>query len=144
MVMSLENMGSDWQNCMIYKKNLATEQEILFHLLCCEFRPPLTERVNIHEYAKKIYENAITFGAYENETLVGLVAMYVDEQNIGYITNVSVLKGFLGNGIGSCLMELCFEHANQIGCSEINLEVHENNRAATTLYKKMGFIKNET
>jgi hypothetical protein len=51
-----------------YTTKIATEFEIFLHLTGCSesFIPPLAERVNISEYAKKIFERSVTFEAWSD------------------------------------------------------------------------------
>ena len=61
-----------------YKTKTASVDHILAHLNSCNlnFTLPLSEKVDLVGYAHKIYENSVTFEAWFNETLVGLVAAY--------------------------------------------------------------------
>jgi ribosomal protein S18 acetylase RimI-like enzyme len=133
-----------------YRIKTAPANDIFLHLTQCNhtFVPPLAERVNIDEYAEKIFEKSVTFEAWENQLLVGLIAAYFDNVNrIVFITNVSVLGEFVGRGIASNLLNICLEHAKKDNFREINLEVHNQNNGAICFYKKFRFsiheIKNE-
>jgi len=127
-----------------YSLNRASEQEIAKHLLHCDmyFLPPLSARVEIKDYAKKIQGNATRFEAWLDGRLVGLVAAYCNDQKnfITYITSVSVLRETTGKGIAACLMKRCIEHAKSLGMKQICLEVACDNAAAIGLYKKLNFI----
>jgi ribosomal protein S18 acetylase RimI-like enzyme len=132
---------------MQYKIKTATEQEVLFHLEDCSasFIPPLSERINIAEYAKKIYENSMTFEAWEAGVLAGLIAAYFNNtrDRIGFITNVSVVKAFTGLGVASKLLAMCIEHARNNDFLKLKLEVNKNNTPAIRFYSKFGF-ENQT
>jgi ribosomal protein S18 acetylase RimI-like enzyme len=121
----------------------ATSDEIYLHLKCCNnnFIPHLEETVNIKAYSKKIYEKAVTFEAWGNNLLLALVAAYLNDKNkqTGYITNVSILKEYMGIGITSRLMRSVIDYSRQQCFKEIKLEVNRNNCAAINLYKKFGF-----
>lgn len=122
----------------------ATEQEICLHLKECNdnFFPPLVERVIIEEYAKKIESMSITFEAWSENILVGLIAAYMDAtKHSAFITNVSVLKTFMGKSLAAELTKRCIEYAKQNNLKELKLEVHKNNASAKSLYKKNNFIK---
>jgi ribosomal protein S18 acetylase RimI-like enzyme len=129
-----------------YRIKVATENEIFLHLTECSnsFAPPLAQRVNIDEYAKKIFEKSITFEAWTDHFLVGFIAAYFNVDGSAYITNVSVLNKFVGCGIASTLLDMCIEHARKNNFREIILEVHEHNSSAIFLYKKFCFIICET
>ena len=82
-----------------YKIKEAAAGDIYCHLKECNnnFIPPLSARVALDDYAKKIFDNAITFEAWSDDVLVGLIAAYFnDPDNItGHITNVTILKSWM-------------------------------------------------
>ena len=84
------------KNNITYQTKAAAEKDIFSHLSVCNdsFLPPLNERVDIYSYAKKIAENALTFEAWDESTLIGLIAVYfnADAGKSAFITNVSVTK----------------------------------------------------
>jgi ribosomal protein S18 acetylase RimI-like enzyme len=134
----------------IYKTGTASIEDIFLHLTECkdDFNPPLDQTVDLSEYAKKISEKAITFEAWIDNRLAGLVAAYFNdvEKISGYITHVGVLKNYKGKGIAFDLMSRCIEFAIQNSFYQIRLEVSEDNDKAIQLYKKLNFAifeKNE-
>jgi ribosomal protein S18 acetylase RimI-like enzyme len=130
-----------------YRDNTASESEVAEHLLRCdgEFVPPLSDRLNIPEYADKIVRRATRFEAWSNGVLVGFVAAYCNDQvtRIAHITTVSVMRVWTGQGIAACLINRCVEHARAVGMVEIGLDVAADNAAAINLYKKAGFVAGE-
>lgn len=131
-----------------YKKNSTTAKEIYTHLYLCKdhFNPPLaTSNVEntIKDYAKKIKDNAITFEAWDENTLISLVAIYLNDLNtkIGFITNVSTLPTYQGRGLGSQLINSSLNNAKDLNFYTIRLEVGINNVPAISLYSKLGFNK---
>lgn len=114
------------------------------HLERCSdsFIPPLESTVDLDEYTKKIIAFAKRFEAWENDELIGLVAVYMNDLANGYafITNVSVNKAHGGQGIAKRLLEQCIEDARKHGFKTIGLEVSKENQIAIALYKKLGFI----
>jgi len=131
-----------------YQVKTATEKDILWHLNECNnnFLPPLTDRVDINAYAKKIFEKAVTFEAWNNDNLIGLIAAYIGASvpTLVFITNVSVTKAYMGLGIASVLLRKCIAHAVEINCFEIHLEVYKDNIAAINFYKKYTFTQSGT
>lgn len=130
-----------------YKTNTATEQQILEHLKECDnnFLPPLSQRVALQAYSKKIKEFAITFEAWSENILVGLVAAYTNAtEQSAFITNVSILKRFMGLSIAAKLTSNCIDYVKQNNFKEIKLEVHKNNTNAIGLYKKINFMQYDT
>lgn len=130
-------------NAENYLLNKASAAQIADHLLRCDvdFVPPLSGRVEINDYARKIESKATRFEAWSDGTLVGLVAAYCNDQEsrIAYITSVSVLRAWTGKGIAARLMSQCIEHAKASGMRQISLEVGGDNAPAIKLYKKSGF-----
>ncbi|MGQ1908548.1 GNAT family N-acetyltransferase [Marinifilum sp. RC60d5] len=128
-----------------YKTKTANSTDILAHLDTCKnlFIPPLDQTVNLEEYSDKIYKNSITFEAWHNKILVGLIATYFnDKQKINsFITNVSVLKKFNGRGIAGELMKACMAYAQKESFKEIQLEVNKNAIEAIHIYEKFGLQK---
>jgi GNAT superfamily N-acetyltransferase len=127
-----------------YSFNKASEAEIAEHLTLCDvdFVPPLSCRVDIRDYAKKIASNAVRFEAWLDCKLIGLVAAYCNDGDklIAYITSVSILREWTKNGIGANLLCQCVEYAKSLGIRNISLEVEASNVAAIKLYEKSGFI----
>lgn len=126
-----------------YKVKTATKVEIQWHLEQCDekFIPKLSSTVDLATYAQKIFENAITFEAWQNGILIGIVAAYFNNltDKIGYITNVSTLPNFAGKGIGFQLVKNTINYANENLFVQIKLEVNEKNTHAIQLYKKFNF-----
>lgn len=130
-----------------YKIKTAVENDIFAHLQECtdNFSPPLNKRVNIKEYSQKIFDKSMTFEAWKNQILVGLIAAYLNESSgrSVYITNVSVMKDFMGLGIASTLLSECIEYARKKNRKEIKLEVGKENIQAISLYRKFGFMNDD-
>lgn len=133
---------------ILYQIKTANVNDIYLHLNACDdsFIPALSTRINIDEYAQKIYDKAITFEAWNKKQLVGLIATYFSqpEAGIAFITNVSVCKNSKGKGIASQLLSHCIEYGKKINYNEIKLEVNSENIPAITFYKKHQFTYKET
>lgn len=125
-----------------YTIKKATEQQLLLHLEKCDhnFIPALSTRVNLPEYANKLFEKACNFEAFDGSILIGVVAMYVDfASRKGFVSNVSVLQNYSGKGVGSTLMRNAIAYSLENQLSQIQLEVNQNNKAALALYQSLGF-----
>jgi len=126
-----------------YTVKTASEHDISLHLSLCNdsFSPSLSQRVDIVEYSKKIFDKAITFEAWHDRDLVGLVAAYFNDSigRSGYISNVSINYDYMGKGIATALMSSCLSYAEKCGIKNITLEVFNTNSSAIGLYKKLGF-----
>lgn len=128
---------------IIYKINTSSEIDIFNHLILCDkdFIPPLSERVNVLSYSRKIRSTAVLFEAWEDEKLVGLVAGYFNKKEEGYITNVSVIKEKQKDGIGSKLLDMCINYGNSNRIKILLLEVYEKNPSIVKWYRKNGFLE---
>jgi len=126
---------------IVYKVNTASEENILRHLNHCnnQFVPALSTRVLLDAYAKKLADYAILFEAWADEKLIGMVAMYLNDHNHGYITNVSVYIEYGGKGVAKQIFANFVEYIEANNIFEIKLEVSAKNITAINLYKKFGF-----
>lgn len=126
-----------------YKINEAIVQNIYDHLINCDkyFIPYLSNKVDINEYSIKIKKNGITFEAWYQNKLIGLIAVYFNDKEYltAFITNVSIEIKYAGKGIASKLMELCIDYAVKNNYKSILLEVAKNNDKAIKLYEKYDF-----
>lgn len=131
-----------------FRRNTASAAQIAEHLGRCDadFVPPLSARVDIGSYAEKIASKAMRFEAWADGLLLGLVAAYCNdrEHGIAYITSVSVLKAWTGQGIAARLLDQCVEHALASGLQRVSLEVASDNAPAINLYEKSGFVAGRT
>lgn len=128
-----------------YKIKTAGAESVYLHLYECkdDFDPSLDVTVDIAEYSRKIVENSITFEAWAGNDLIGLIAAYFNEikNHSGFITDVSVLKGYSGKGIASELLSTCINYAMENEFKEISLEVSLRNERAIRLYMKHDFYQ---
>jgi ribosomal protein S18 acetylase RimI-like enzyme len=126
-----------------FREGTATQEDIQAHLEHCDenFSPRLSIKVEIGEYSRKISAKARTFEAWSGDTLVGLVAAYLNDRDArsGFITNVSVANAFMGRGIAAALLDRCLDKSRQEGIEAIGLEVSMKSREAIRLYEKLGF-----
>jgi len=130
-------------NAFVYTLNSAKPCDIVDHLRACNqsFIPPLSSRCEISEYAQKLISHSICFEAWKEQLLIGLIAIYCNRRNTesAYISNISVLPTFQGNGIGTRLLLECAQYARQLGYGFIDLNVDQRNISAIALYVKHGF-----
>ena len=125
-----------------FKVNAGTEKDIRSHLSGCDrrFSPPLSDRVDIGEYSKKLRLNAVTFEAWNGESMVGLVAAYIDTgERSCFITNTSVSPEFSRRGVAARLLAACLERARAEDVETVSLEVSKDSHPAIRLYTKFGF-----
>ena len=134
----------DTSATLVYVQNMATVEGVASHLRQCasSFVPPLDTRVDIDAYADKIVQRAVRFEAWSRGVLVGLVAAYLNDsgESVGFITSVSVLAAWQGQGVASTLLEQCLVRATESRFVRMELEVDRGNHRAVELYAKMGFV----
>ena len=129
-------------NNIIYKINTSTLEDIKKHLHCCNdsFIPPLNSYADISKYSQKIFNFGIRFEAYNNDNLIGLIVLYVDNQEkTSFITNVSVDPNFQGNKVAETLLLSCVGYLKENNYLEVTLHVNKNNIKAINFYKKHSF-----
>lgn len=128
-----------------YCKNLGKLEDIISHLNICDtsFHTPLSTRTNITTYAEKLLNKSHCFEAWDQNKLIGLVAVYHDIENnkIAYISNVSIIPHYHQRGIAENLLKICIETLEKSGCHSIELKVEVNNFKAINLYMKLRFTK---
>jgi ribosomal protein S18 acetylase RimI-like enzyme len=139
----LQTSSTDW----VSKTNKASKEQIAAHLEECsdQFIPPLMDRVELREYSKKLSEKSVTFEAWHQNRLIGLLSAYFNDpqKRTGFITSVSTVPAFMGKGVASTLLKQCKEYARAGGFAAIHLEVSPKNSSAVRLYQKHGFTKHE-
>lgn len=83
-------------------------------------------------------ENAVCFGAFEGEALVGYAALewVLDE---GSLTDIAVLPTFRRKGISKLLMSELVAKAQIKKLQFVTLEVRQSNTPAISLYESYGF-----
>ncbi len=127
-----------------YSINKSNLLQVIEHLTACDngFVPALSTQVKLDQYSKKMVENATRFEAFSNNILVGLIACYLNDykNQIGFITNVSVMSSFNGRGIAKQLLAMLMQYAAENHFNTISLEVNKLNLPALSLYKKAGFV----
>lgn len=128
--------------------NRADVVELANHLKHCDagFMPPLSARVDIDAYAQKLSDKAMRFEAWYAGALVGLVAAYCNDptKRAAFVTSVSVIPVWKGQGIAARLLAWCLTHVGREGYAVIELEVDKHNQAAVALYQKYGFFTTKT
>lgn len=78
---------------------------------------------------------------YQEETLIAVIGMHLSEID-AHVTNITVDPKWQKKGLGTCLMKLMIDYAQQNGCQLVSLEVRADNKVAKKLYQKLGFTVN--
>jgi ribosomal protein S18 acetylase RimI-like enzyme len=126
-----------------FRINAATAAQIADHLAKADdaFIPPLSDRVEINDYAKRIADRAERFEAWAGGILVGLVAAYCNDtaNRTAYVTSVSVIPEYQRRGIATRLVDACIAFAKDRQFRRVALEVDQDNQPAVELYEAHGF-----
>lgn len=126
-----------------FRESAASAAAVSAHLKACDaaFVPKLSDRLDIDAYAEKIVGNAVTFEAWQEDLLVGLVAVYINDpaRQTSYVTNVTVEPLLMGKHVAAALFERCLARARGEGFEVMKLEVGRENQRAIRFYEKFGF-----
>src|SRR5207248_2436945 len=74
-----------------------------------------------------------------SDELVAAVLTSEVSSGVGHTTQICVLPGFQGHGIGRMLMQTSAEALRSMKFRELTLTVTSENRTAVQLYEKLGF-----
>jgi ribosomal protein S18 acetylase RimI-like enzyme len=121
--------------------NKSSEKEIHEHLVKISpfFKPQLNSYVDLKIYSNKIFNKSVRFDCFNENNLIGLIALYISE-GFGFITNISVLPQFQGQGIAQNLLINCVCFVKKIeGIKYLRLEVFHQNKVAQSFYGKNNF-----
>ena len=122
-----------------YNINTTSETDIYKHLLQVNkcYVVPLSQRVNLKDYALKLYNYAQRLEAWSGQALVGLIAFYENiEHQEFFITNVSVLPEYNGLGIASSMITWLKQLIVKSTCQKITLKA---DFQVVGFYTKNGF-----
>lgn len=126
---------------ILFTQNAATSSQIEDHFKSCNtaFFQDLSARVSITGYSNKVHDQAFRFESWDDDKLTGLLAVYYNDREFAFITNISISETYAGNGIASLLINKGIEKAKNDGAAGLKLEVSKNNHPALNFYKKLGF-----
>lgn len=131
-----------------YRRNAASAEQLAALLRRCDasFVPPLSTRVDLDDYARKIVARAVRLEAWHGGAPVALLAVYCNDADgaTAYITSVSVAPEWARQGIARTLLSECKRHARAAGMRELALEVDHGNTPALQLYREHGFTAGPT
>lgn len=125
------------------KKELK-ENEVLFSVKLEDLEEPFTKHWpyiddDITDY-NKVIEQGLSLGAYDNNTLVGVIIVEeVKWNNSIHIANLLISGQYRGSGIGTSFMDMVTNVAKEKDVRIISLETQNTNVPAITFYLKNGF-----
>ena len=102
------------------------------------FIPPISQSIDIQQYALKLAKHAQFVICSEANTYVGMIAFYTNiKENQIYIPYVHVSPNYRRQGIAEYMFN--YLQQNISGYDTMALEVRKENKAACDLYKKLNF-----
>jgi ribosomal protein S18 acetylase RimI-like enzyme len=128
-------------NNLTFNINKSSHLDIQAHLIACNdyFMPPLNSYVDVDDYSLKIFNKALRYEFFKDLNLIGLLAVYVNKDNKGFITNLSVDGSCKGFGLGKKLLDFGVLDLKKRGVQKIDLEVFKFNQKAVNFYLKNQF-----
>ena len=128
---------------IVLKQLKVAEIEDFFVSVDNELFEKLTDRLNVREYSKKLYEHALHFSAYKGEELVGLSPCYFnnDSGGIVYISALVVKNVYRGNGLKQKLFDSIKKHAKAQNFTEMVVSFHCENQVSVNFYESNLFEK---
>ena len=120
------------------------QKDFFYQYVCLyehDFYEPLSERVNLMEFAEKVSQLSITFVIMFDNNVVGMIASYFYdiESRKGFITLVHIKKEYRGKYFAHHLIEAVKNYARINNVLYIDLVVYKDNVAALNLYLSSGF-----
>lgn len=102
---------------------------------------PLSKRVNIFEYSQKIISNADIACMYVQDKIVGIVAIYTNDNQYyeAFVSFLGIFPSVQRRGLGKILMSEAISYAKEKGMQIIKLKVHKNNYSAQKFYASYNF-----
>jgi ribosomal protein S18 acetylase RimI-like enzyme len=93
-----------------------------------------------HTFFQNVLREGLSFGAYINEHLVGiLIVSEIKWNNSLWIENILISQEYRGKGIGEALLSKLMILASEKNIRIIGLETQNTNYPAIQFYKKHGF-----
>lgn len=107
-----------------------------------EFTPPLSQKVSVRDYSRKLATTASNIFLSSDGYDVGHAAYYSNdyEGKIAFLTSICVVPDVRGSGLAGTLLKEVVQGATQDGMKWLKLEVNPKNDGAVRFYNKYGFI----
>jgi 1-aminocyclopropane-1-carboxylate deaminase/D-cysteine desulfhydrase-like pyridoxal-dependent ACC family enzyme/GNAT superfamily N-acetyltransferase len=102
---------------------------------------PLSERLDLDAYARKILAHADIAFAFIDKTIVGMVVLYANdtETRAAHVPMITVAPFARRKGVGVALMSRAMALARQRKMHSLNLTVLKENSAAIAMYRGLRF-----
>lgn len=123
--------------------NQSNIQEVIkfLNLIDSSFIIPLSNKIDIEYYVKKIIDKGVIFAYKDGERIVGIALCYINNftDKRAYISCLGVSEDYKNKGIATKLINTIKRYCIQQGFETIYLNTHKDNYIAIKLYKKHGF-----
>lgn len=123
-------------------------EEIFEYLNLCDrnFNPPLSFKVDLNSYSKKISELAVHYCAIFNQKIIGLTCCYCNDPNkdIAFLSVTCIHPDYFRKGIGEKLTLYVESDLKTRNFRRIRAEIDIENVASQNLHKKLGYTIVET
>ena len=103
-----------------------------------DFDPPLSLRVDLEVYARKLNKYALLIFRKQNNKVIAFLGCYCNRE-VAFLSIISVKGEFTKQGYFKDLMNELINHLVSIGVQKMELEVNRNNEIAYKAYLNMGF-----
>lgn len=105
-----------------------------------EFSTPLSSKVNIDDYAKKLSDFSHFAYCVDDDQIIGMISCYTNNPPVGYISNVCVKSEYQNKGIFSVMLSTLIDSLKDLEIKTLKLEVDDNNAKAQDVYLRKGFF----
>ena len=128
-------------------------QAATLHLLNAYAKDPMGDGRPLSDFARqnlipglREHPTTLVFLAFRNSAPVGIAICFngfstFKARPLVNISDYFVFPGHRGLGIGRSLLSLIEQHARELGCCRLTLEVQENNHHARHVYSYAGFAQ---
>ena len=133
------------KNVQPVQKPTVEEIEIFLNAVEQDFPVPLSEKVDLKEYAQKLFDHATIFCAYENGVIASMVAGYTRNltDDLAFVSIMATRKEYRGQGLASKQLGKFLEESRNVGVKGVHVYAVESNLPAVATYKKHGFERYE-
>ncbi len=109
------------------------------------FPVPMSSRMNIEEYTKKLLKYGVVIAAEDDGKIVGICMGYANDEAYGraYLGTLGVSERYRSLGVGSELIDAMLVFARNRKMKYIGLHAHRDNLGAIRFYQRKGFVLSE-
>ena len=128
-IIKIENSNNNLEKCVI---EFLKKIDSLFKI-------PLSQKIDLEEYSKKIVRNADVFLALDNESIVGIVVGYNNDKEfkISNMSILAVLNEYQGKGVARRLVNNFLDLAKNKKMEKVKLSTVD--ARALKLYESLNF-----